>query len=56
MDYGGSFEDVLLTKDGTYSVSLTTGEMGFGSDEAFRMLFVSTEIPSKLVADGYVKI
>ena len=56
VDYGGSFEDVLLTKDGTYSVSLTTGEMGFGSDEAFRMLFVSTEIPSKLVADGYVKI
>ena len=56
VDYGGSFEDVLMTKDGTYSVSLTTGEMGFGADETFRMLFVSTEIPSKLVADGYVKI
>ena len=56
VDYGGTFEDVLLTKDGTYSVSLTTGEMGFGTDETFRMLFVSTEIPSKLVKDGYVTI
>ena len=56
VDYGGTFEDVLLTKDGTYSVSLTTGEMGFGTDDAFRMLFVSTEIPSKLVKDGYVTI
>ena len=56
VDYGGTFEDVLLTKDGTYSVSLTTGEMGFGTDETFRMLFVSTEIPSRLVKDGYVTI
>ena len=56
VDYGGTFEDVLLTKDGTYSVSLTTGEMGFGTDDTFRMLFVSTEIPSKLVKDGYVTI
>ena len=56
VDYGGTFEDVLLTKDGTYSVSLTTGEMGFGADDTFRMLFVSTEIPSKLVKDGFVKI
>lgn len=56
VNYGGSFEDVLLTKDGTYTVSLTTGDMGFGSDTLFRMLFVSTEIPSKLVKDGYVTI
>ncbi len=56
VNYGGTFEDVLLTKDGTYTVSLTTGEMGFGSDTFFRMLFVSTEIPSKLVRDGYVTI
>ena len=56
VDYGGSFEDVLLTSDGTYSVSLTTGDMGFGTDDAFRMLFVSTEIPSKLIRDGYVVI
>lgn len=56
VNYGGTFEDVLLTKDGTYTVSLTTGDMGFGSDTLFRMLFVSTEIPSKLVKDGYVTI
>ena len=56
VNYGGSFEDVLLSKEGTYTVSLTTGEMGFGSDTFFRMLFVSTEIPSKLVKDGFVTI
>ena len=56
VNYGGTFEDVLLTKDGTYSVSLTTGDMGFGTDTFFRMLFVSTEIPSKLINDGYVTI
>ena len=56
VDYGGVFEDALLTKDGEYTVSLTTGEMGFGSDSFFRMLFVSTEVPSKLVKDGFVTI
>ncbi len=56
VNYGGSFEDALLTKDGTYTVSLTTGEMGFASDTFFRMLFVSTEIPSKLIKDGFVTI
>ncbi len=56
VNYGGTFEDVLLTADGTYTVSLTTGEMGFGTDSFFRMLFVSTEIPSKLVKEGYVTI
>ena len=56
VDYGGVFEDVLMTNEGEYTVSLTTGEMGFGSDSFFRMLFVSTEIPSKLVKDGFVTI
>ena len=56
VSYGGTFEDVLLTKEGTYTVSLTTGDMGFGTDSFFRMLFVSTEIPAKLVRDGYVTI
>ena len=56
VNYGGTFEDVLLTKDGTYTVSLTTGEMGFASDTFFRMLFVSTELPSKLIKDGFVTI
>ena len=56
VNYGGTFEDALLTSDGTYTVSLTTGEMGFGSDSYFRMLFVSTELPSKLIKDGFVTI
>ena len=56
VNYGGTFEDALLTADGTYTVSLTTGDMGFGTDSFFRMLFVSTEIPSRLIADGYVTI
>ncbi len=56
VDYGGTFEDALLTKDGTYTVSLTTGDMGFGTDDTFRMLFVSTEIPSRLVKGGFVTI
>ena len=56
VNYGGTFEDALLTSDGTYTVSLTTGDMGFGSDTFFRMLFVSTEIPSKLISDGFVTI
>ncbi len=56
VDYGGTFEDAVLTTAGSYSVSLTTGDMGFGSDEAFRLLFVSTDIPSKLVKDGFLEI
>ena len=56
VDYGGTFTDAVLTTAGTYSVSLTTGEMGFGTDEAFRLLFVSTDIPSKLVKDGFLEI
>lgn len=56
VNYGGSFEDAQLTKPGTYTVSLTTGDMGFGTDSFFRMLYVSTDIPSKLVKDGFVTI
>ena len=48
--------DADITADGEYTVSLTTGEMGFGSTEAFNLLFVSTSIPSKLVADGFLTI
>ena len=56
VDYGGTFVDADITADGEYTVSLTTGEMGFGSTEAFNLLFVSTNIPSKLVADGFLTI
>ena len=56
VNYGGIFEDAQLTKDGTYTVSLTTGDMGFGADTFFRMLYVSTDVPSRLVKDGFVTI
>ena len=56
VNYGGTFVDTKITGDGEYSVSLTTGEMGFGSDETFRMLFVSTEIPSEVINQGYLSI
>lgn len=56
VNYGGTFADTKITGNGEYSVSLTTGEMGFGSDSAFRMLFVSTEIPSAVITQGYMNI
>ena len=56
VDYGGTFEDAVLTTAGTYSVSLTTSDMGFGTDETFRMLFVSTDIPSRLITEGHLEI
>ena len=56
VDYAGTFTDAKITGDGEYTVSLTTGDMGFGKDETFRMLFVSTEIPSAAISQGYVTI
>ena len=56
VDYGGTFVDADITADGEYTVSLTTGDMGFGTTAAFNLLFVSTNIPSKLVADGFLTI
>ena len=56
VDYGGVFEDALVAGDGTYTVSAALGDMGLGSDTFFRLLFVSTEIPSKLVKDGFMSI
>ena len=57
VNYGGTFQDALDIKaNGTYTVSLTTGDMGFGTDETFRMLFASTTLPSKFVKQGYVTI
>ena len=56
VDYGGTFEDAVITTDGTYTVSLTTGDMGFGGDESFNLLFVSTDIPSSLVKGGFLTI
>ena len=48
--------DTAIAGDGEYTVSLTTGERGFGATEAFNMLFVSTNIPSKLVNSGFLTI
>ena len=56
VNYGGSFVDADIPGNGTYSVTCTTGEMGFGTDETFRLLFASTDIPSALVKEGYVTI
>lgn len=56
VDYGGSFADVEITKDGEYTVSLTTGDMGFGDTQAFNLLFVSTDIPNKLMKGGFLTI
>ncbi len=56
VDYGGTFSDAEIKADGEYTVSLTTGEMGFGTSESFNLLFVSTDIPSALVTGGYLTI
>jgi hypothetical protein len=56
VDYGGTFADAEIKADGEYTVSLTTGDMGFGETKKFNLLFVSTNIPSKLVKDGFLKI
>ncbi len=56
VDYGGTFVDCTITGNGTYTVTMTTGEMGFGTDSFFRYFRVATDIPARLVADGYVTI
>ena len=56
VDFGGSFTDAAIVGNGTYTVSVRLGEKGFGEDQAFNMLFVSTDIPAALVADGHVTI
>lgn len=56
VDYGGTFVDTAITGNGTYTVSMTTGEMGFGSDEKYNLLFVSTDFPAALINEGHVVI
>ncbi len=56
VDYGGAFVDAEIKGDGEYTVSLTTGDMGMGATADYNMLFVSTNIPSKLVNDGFLTI
>jgi len=54
VDYGGTFTDAAITGNGTYTVSVALGDMGFGTDKEFNILFVSTDIPSALVTEGYI--
>ena len=56
LDYGGVFEDCTITGNGTYTVTMTTGEQGFGTDSFFRFFRVATDIPASLVKDGHVTI
>ena len=56
VDYGGTFVDAEIKGDGEYTVSFTTGDMGMGTTADYNMLFVSTNIPSKLVKDGFLTI
>lgn len=56
VNMGGEFTDAVINGEGTYTVAVKTGELGFGATESFNMLFVSTDIPSALVRDGYVAI
>ena len=55
-NYGATFEDAVITGNGTYTATLTTGDMGFGPDTFFRYFRVATDIPSQLVKEGYVTI
>ena len=56
VSYDGVYEDAVITGNGTYSVTVTTGEKGFGSDSKFHLLFVSTDIPSKAINQGVITI
>jgi hypothetical protein len=56
VDYGGVFEDATITGNGTYTVTMTTGDMGFGTDGFFRYFRVATDIPARLVSEGHVTI
>ena len=56
VDYGGTYTDAAVTANGTYSVSLTCGDMAYGPDTFFRMLYVSTDIPSAAVDQGVITL
>ncbi len=56
VDYGGTFEDATITGNGTYTVTMVTGDHGFGVDTLLRYFRVTTDIPARLVAEGHVTI
>ncbi len=51
-----TFVDAAITGNGTYTVSMTVGEPGFGADTFFRYFRVATDIPAQLVSEGHVSI
>lgn len=56
LDFGGTFVDCEITGNGTYTVTMVTGEQGFGADTFLRYFRATTTIPSALVKEGYVTI
>ena len=56
VDYGGTYTDAAVTANGTYTVSLTCGDMAYGPDTFFRMLYVSTDIPSAAVEQEVITL
>lgn len=54
--FGGTITDAVIVGNGTYTVGVTLGEMGLGTDTSLRMLYVSTNIPSQLIDDGHITI
>lgn len=55
-DKNATFVDAAITGNGTYTVSMTVGEPGFGADTFFRYFRVATDIPAQLVKEGHVTI
>ncbi len=58
LNLGGKFNDVAITGDGTYKVSMdiADGETGIANQEGYNFLGFSTNIPYKLIEKGYVEI
>ncbi len=54
--WGGSFVDPVITGNGSYVCSMTTGENGFGTDGGFHFWRVTTDIPSRLVTEGHITV
>jgi len=58
LNKGGSFSDCLIDGDGTYTVSIDISDVPdvFANDTFYNQLFVSTELPYGLIAEGAVQI
>lgn len=56
LELGGSFEDVQIVGNGTYTVKANIGELGLNGAASFRMLKISTDIPADFVNEGGLEI